>query len=448
MIDVCFVMLFFLVPVFSFGIIRLSRIDIFRVSVPSMFILSYLAVSYIGILFLYFGWDSRALAQGVNDKELVLKMFCLSAATMFLISIGFSFMPVVLRVLKRTPSLSIPARPLKQISLTVVACVFALSSLAIYFYMKYLPDVPLFHVFMGDPQGAVYARITSLAINKVVIGRASYYNLFIRMIMPFLCYILFAEAFISKRRFVKLMFGICFVITAFGNVLDTAKGPLFGLLLGLCLTYVVLKGQKLRLRTVLFMSLFLVVIVGVMYSFFMGTGGSIWDRMVGVGRRASVGNLVPSYHVLEMFEHRDYLLGKSFPNPRGILPYEQYLLGQEIWRRLNPSSSPDVLYTAPPVFWAEMYANFGPSSVLTALLIGIFLYIIHLLLDRLPHNSVRFALIVWCALHYAGKGLFGYFWDYYAIGVLLIGFFVLLVDGGGVIKLQRLVAPRIHNTLG
>jgi len=233
------------------------------------------------------------------------------------------------------------------------------------------------------------------------------------------------------------------VITAFGNVLDTAKGPILGLLFGLFLTYMLVKNKKFRLKNILFISVIIVIFSGTMLGFFMGAGGNAWSKLAGIGNRMFTGNLVPSYYVVQSFEHGDYLLGRSFPNPRGIFPYEQYLLDREIWLKLMNPSDIDVLYTAPSGFWAEMYANFGPYGVFTAPFVGIFLYIIHLLLSRLPHNSVKFAITAWCAMHYMGipiKGIFSYFWDYYLIMVLLSAFLVLIVDGKGVIKLRRLVA--------
>ena len=445
MIDFFFIILFFLVPVFSLQIIKLSRIDVFRVSVPSIFILYYLAGSYIGILFLYFGWDSHALLQGVNDKGLILKMFYLSAVSLLLISIGVSFIPVISNMPKLKPLQLVPARPLKKISLMIVSCIFAFSSIILYFYIKYLPDVPFFHVLMGDPLGAVNARITLLTTNKFLIGKASYYNIFIRMTMPFLCYLLFAESLISKRRSVKLMFAICFVITAFGNVLDTSKGPLVWFLLGLFLTYMLLGNRKLSLKYIVVFCIPIAFLTSIMMVNFMGTGGGAMDKVSAIGYRMSLGNLVPSYYVVNMFEKENYLLGRSFPNPKGLLPYEQYLLDQEIWLRVTPVNivaNSDRLYTAPSGYWAEMYANFGPYGVMTAPLVGFILYIMQLLLNRLPHNSVKFALIVWCTLHYMTipiRGIFCYFWDYYLIAVLLIAFFILIVDGKGVIKLRRAV---------
>lgn len=440
MMDFFFIVFFFLVPILSFKIIKLSRINIFRVSVPSLFILYYLVNSYIGILFLYFGWDSHALLRGVNNKELILKMFYLSAASMMLFAVGFSFITITSKSLKRKYyEIDLP-KPLKKISLLIVAFIFAFSTLILYFYIKYLPDVPLLHVLMGDPRGAVYARTTSLTTNVVLIGKASYYNIFIRMVMPFLCYILFAEALISKRRSVKLMFAISFVITAFGNVLDTARGPLIGLFLGLFLTYLFVGNQRFGLKNIIFISVVIVVFSTLMATFFMGSGGNVWDKAVALERRIFTGNLVPSYYVVQLFEHGNYLLGRSFPNPRGILPYEQYLLYQEIWIKLMNPSDLDELYTAPSGFWAEMYANFGPYGVFTAPFVGIFLYIVQLLLNKLPHNSVKFALIVWCAMYYMGipgKGIFSFFWDYYLVAVLLVAFFIFFIEGNGKIKLRR-----------
>src|SRR5699024_4378745 len=126
--------------------------------------------------------------------------------------------------------------------------------------------------------------------------------------------------------------------------------------------------------------------------------------------RIFTGQLTPAYFYLEIFPSKvDYLLGRSFPNPGGILPWEPYRLTVEVANYINPELlSSDVTGTAPTVFWGEMYANFGfLSIIISSVVVGVILYMFQYIVFKLPFNSITIGLNTWLILEFQKLALTG-----------------------------------------
>lgn len=433
--DVFFLYLYILFPIIAYTIIRIARIDILRISIPSLFLLHYIAAAYAGILPLYFEWSDHAIGYGVVDRSLVLKLYFFSSATLILISLGFLVSSKLIGqdILKRDKNRQCNRIKSRSLAIIIGLCVFSI--LVLLAYLKNLPGIPLFAALRGNPDEAVLLRTTLTTTNAVSFGRIQYYKLFYLGVMSFLSLVLFAEALITKKRSTWGMVFITFLITTFGSMLEGAKGASFGAFLPYVLTYFVVKNKRINVKFILFVFLPLAIILAsVMLVYFLGTDSSSYRMLVlAVFDRLTLGNMVPSYHVLDMFRDQDLLLGRSIANPRGIFPYEQYMLDNEVWLRIFPQPpGSDVIYTAPSVFWAELYANFGLFITLSAIpLIGILLNIIQMILDRLPAHPVKPALIVYFSMHFmnlAIKGVSSFMWDYGTALILLISFIILRLD--------------------
>lgn len=433
--DFFFVFLYLLVLFVTYKIIRMAHIDIFRVSVPSIFFLYYGAAAYIGILPLYFGWNEHAIDLGVTDQELIMRMFFLSSISIILIAVSLF---LISRASQRNNLILLKkdllTRPLSFDSMAVIICLFLISSIVLFYYIRYLPNPPILWVLRGKSHEAMYARTTLLTTNLPLVGKSSYYAIFCRMIMPFLCLVIFANALIAHRKTMWIIVLLTFIVASFGAIVDTAKGPLIGLIFGYVLVYMLLKNKRLTPKLILFIVLIIAFFSSLMIVYFMGASGSnITAVILSIFNRIVSGNLVPAYHVLDMFQHGDYLWGSSFPNPRGIFPYKQFLLDEEIWLKMSrlPWGSLQ-LYSAPSCFWADIYANFGVAGVLIlSPFIGMFLYLVQLLLSGLSSSPVKLALIAWCSIYYmgiAGKSFFSYAWDYYLVAILLISFIILMFN--------------------
>ena len=103
------------------------------------------------------------------------------------------------------------------------------------------------------------------------------------------------------------------------------------------------------------------------------------NAIASVFSRTFTGQIQPAYHYLEFFPmHHDFLWGRSFPNPRGILPFEPYRLTVEIMNwRFPDLVKRGVVGSMPTTFWGELYANFGTLGVITIpFFVGIVIYLL------------------------------------------------------------------------
>jgi oligosaccharide repeat unit polymerase len=415
-----FATLFVAVPIIALALYRLAGLRFFRPSPASVFIPYLLTNAYLGIWPMFFELSPRSVLRGVTDHHLVWVMFGLAAATVLLTALGFVLTPGAVNV--RSPAIKEALTPPGMMAVIglLLVCLVVLA-----LYIISLPQVPLFAALRGETAEAVALRTALSTSNYVQFGKPQYFNTFIRVLMPFLVYVLVAQAIVRRRKSTWLLAAIGLVLASFGTVIDTAKGVLVGLLLGCFLTYVVVRGGTLKFRQFAVGLLALVVVSGVMMVWFMGTATDNWGILADTFfDRLFVGNLAPAYHVLDMFRDGDWLWGRSFPNPRGLFPFEQFDLDTAIWLRLQEDPTTEAIYTAPSVLWAEMYANFGVGGVIvTAPAVGMFLKLLHSALNAVRSGPVKAALVAFASVYFTilvTKGLpFILFlpFDYYLMSV-------------------------------
>jgi hypothetical protein len=164
----------------------------------------------------------------------------------------------------------------------------------------------------------------------------------------------------------------------------------------------------------------------IFYIFFMGSA-DVFSAFGSIFSRALAGSIQPAYHYLEFFpHHQEFLMGRSFPNPGGILPIEPYRLTVEIMNWVHPNNE-DIVGSMPTVFWAEAYANFGVSGVIfVPFLIGVVLYTVYYVVDKTENTPLKIGFFVWLMQHFKNlsiTGFGGYLIDFYLI---VLGFILIL----------------------
>lgn len=163
---------------------------------------------------------------------------------------------------------------------------------------------------------------------------------------------------------------------------------------------------------------------------FMGSA-RVSDSLSRVFSRALTGQIANAYFYLEVFPERiDYLLGASFPNPGGLLPFDPFPLTTTMDAFISPHLlGSGVIGSALTVFWAEMYANFGPVGIpVVAFAVGIGLYAMSHVLGRLPASAGYLAAAASLAMHYrtlVGTGISQYLFDTNLIAVAAVTLVVL-----------------------
>lgn len=419
------------VAALSYLLLRLGGLTFTRPSPAAVVVVYVFVTAYVGVWTLFFETSSRAVSRGVTDHDLVWTMFLMAAATLLGIAGGFALTPGRGRIALR-PRLRALSWPATVTTLVLIGLCLAVLGL----YLINLPSVPLFAALQGEAKEAVALRTAAGTSNYVRWGKPQYYHAFIRVLLPFLCWVLVAQAVI-RRRFISAVIALIGIALAgFASVVDTSKGGLVGILLGCGLTYLALSVSRIKWRHVVIGLAVAFAASGVMVVAFMGTNvESPRTLAADLMERVFIGNLIPAYHVLDLFQTKAFLLGRTFPNPLGLLPFSSYDLDAEVWVRLNPSATGDRVYAAPSVLWAEMYANFGWAGVLVAApVIGIFLKLLQTTVDGVRSDAVRAALIAFTSVYFMNltyKGpamLFGLPFDYYLLVVVFASTAIVLGD--------------------
>lgn len=89
--DLLFTVLFLLIPIFWYFLIKSARISLTRFSIPLVIIMSMFILQYLGIPILYFQLDAHRVNAGINDKFLVITLFLYTSITTTLLVFGFIF---------------------------------------------------------------------------------------------------------------------------------------------------------------------------------------------------------------------------------------------------------------------------------------------------------------------------------------------------------------------
>lgn len=421
---------------------KFAELSLFRVSVPSVIIGGMFIFAYIGILPLYFGWDIYRYRGGVQDKELIMRMLIYSSVTIILMVLGFLFANKCLFAGPLIPS-SKRIRPLKSTERWLLLVSLLFCTLILVLYIARVPRVALFVAFS---EGLQEAKVARSLMGNAFAGTYRWYKIVMRDMLGLVSYALFSDWLIRRRKAGFLLFIISFLIVSFSLLLATEKAPFAWFLIGLFLSYLItVKKGTLRAKSVLELLIMLIIFLVPIYVGFMGTkdvGSSIFS----IFSRTFTGGISPAYFYLDFFPtHHDFLWGRSFVNFARIFPFEPYQLSVEIMNwRFPHLVERGIVGSMPTVFWGELYANFGPGGVfLVPFFVGVFLYIVSFLANKLEQTPIKSAYIVWLMLHYvslAESGIAGYLADFYLVAISAFVVFMLTVTNHGRLRYYRSVS--------
>jgi oligosaccharide repeat unit polymerase len=449
MIDVLFVFSYLMFPLIIYLLMKANGLSFFQLTIPSFVILWMFISAYIGTLALYFGWDNYRYASGVTDKMIMLNVYGYTTWTIFSIVAGYIFTKNIIGfgVIKST---SYKHRPLnkKEKLWLFLLLVFCFSILAL--YISKVPRVALIVALFDGHSEAKLAR--SLMGNDFA-GKYYRYHLVMHHMLNFVTYVYFANWLSLNKRGAFLIFFIAFLGALFSALMATEKAPCIWLLIGLFLTYVLIRRDgKILLFTSIKLMLFLIALLTILYIFFMGSS-DIGSAIASVFSRLFTGQIQPAYHYIEFFPaNHGFLFGRSFPNPGGILPFEPYRITVELMNFKYPDMATlGIVGSMPTIFWGEMYANFGLIGVIVPpFIVGVALYAVSYMLGLMENTPIKIGLLVWAILHYknlAATGLSGFIIDIYLVGILGVVFLVVVLANNGKIKYIKHIKKRSALTL-
>lgn len=420
MLDILFVLLFFTFPFVVFRYMNTIGHNIFTISVPVFLIIAMFVYAYSGLLPLYFGWDEYRYNMGVQDRALIFQVLIFSIVSIVGLLAGFTYAKVVLKLNNFQKFDYI--RQVSRKELLILVSLVAFCFFVLFVYLSKVPTVALF-VALSDGASSDSHLARSLMGNDFA-GKYHWYYLIMHHLFYIVTFALFSAFLLTKRKILLFFFVIAFLGSSFSAVMATEKGPFAQILIGLLLVYgITLLKRKIPIKATIILLTVLFSSLTAFYIFFMGSA-DVFSAFTSIFSRALAGSIQPAYHYLEFFpHHQDFLMGRSFPNPGGILPIETYRMTVEVMNWLNPNDK-GIVGSMPTVFWAEAYANFGILGVVfVPFMIGVILYAAYYLVDKIENTPIKIGFFVWIMQHFqtlSKTGFSGYLIDFYLIMLLFI----------------------------
>lgn len=438
-VDILFVITFFLVPIIAWTVLRNVNISILSLSPPVFTVLSIFILAYVGYFFLYFQLDDYRFEEGVVNKIIVLKAFFFSVVTLVGMILGLLLCIRLFKgrlVISDTSNIS-PMSRIEFLLLTVLLLFVA------FVLTLYVMKVPKLALLVAVLDGVSEAKLVRSDMGNNFSGGYHWYSLFMHQFSAFLAYC-FYSAWLKQRTTSLLFVFLCsFFLSSFAMVMSTEKAPFVWFLLGLFFVYILtMKNGHMSFGKVFFFSLVGLGVLILADILFMGSAG-LGSAISSVFSRAITGGITPSYFYLEFFpEEQEHLLGRSFPNPGGVLPFEPYNMTVEVMNWVHPEHyESGIVGTAPTVFWAELYANFGWLGVLVGpFFVGFFLTLLTLALNQVRVSPITLGLNAWLILHYKDlsmTGVSGYIFDIKLLSILSFGLIIIVLSNDFRLPLQK-----------
>jgi hypothetical protein len=397
--------------------------------VPSVFIAAYFMLAYFGLLPLYYKLDPYRVTTGITDQQLIFKTLLMSGAS--IISICFGQLIISKILIVRESNNPYLVKGIGNRGLAVILIFFLFSVLIFFMYLMKLPGLPILGALKGDRYAADLVRSM---IFHAFPGKYHYYSLFFAELLIFLTFVIFSASIYYKRIGFSILTFLMVCMAIFANIIDTQKAPFIFIIFGLFFTFAIAKNITFKLSYISKIIIPLIFFLLIAQIYLGGTRGrSLNDIVYMVVSRITASSGVP-YYYLKMFpEHKEFLLGDSFPNPQGIFPHEVYELTKEIHRFIFQGYlDDDIVGSAPAVFWAELYANFfWPGVIILSIIVGMGIYFVHFFLKNLPHHIATPALISYCCIHYfklSITGLGRFLFDERLFLILLAYFIIIFCD--------------------
>lgn len=441
-----FIACFIAIPFFWRSLLRLSGVRLLTVSVPGFLVAVAIISQYIGYPILFFNLDDFRALQ-IDDRYTLWKMFLCSSYTITMTLFGFVAARKILGPLhgpNKWNSFSSPFQRAAPVETLFVVTIFIISLAVL---IAYIRTVGIHNLALLQAVGVIETDLTTAALRSSMgnslPGAYHWFRLFMRDFLSIASLAFLAAWIIHRRRSAFVMFLLSFLVATFSMIMATEKAPLIWYLVSISLVcIIILRNGRLSYITIALLAFVGLVVIGVMYVLFMGSG-TFWGGLAGGLSRITTGQMIGLYHYLMIFpEQVGYLYGHSFPNPGGIFPWEPYRLSLEVMNIVRPElSGRGVVGSMPTFFWGEMYANFGYVGILVPpFFIGFIVYAINILFFRLPMTPFILSVFIWYLQHIrgiTGSGLSAYIFDVTGFIIFSATLVVLVLKGGGAIRYRK-----------
>lgn len=408
-------------------------ISLRKITTPQMFVGLSLIMSFLGFPILFFQLNDYRKAIGLTDPELIMKATLASGWSIIgviliyglLISLSSKSVRSVRSEKSKHDASNFIASDIYKSNkihntfwfIVLIVCFFVLIA-----YLSKISNIALFEAFTGGD----VTQARSLMTNDFE-GSYHWYRLFFYDLSWLSSLALFAGALQSNTRRVWMLFGLSFFFVSFCLLMTAQKGPMIFYLGTLFLLYSFLKNNGvISIRSLASLFVIAVIILVPMYLYFMGSSDPL-SALNSIASRGLTGQLSGAYNYQWIFpEQVDYLSGRSFPNPKGLLPFEHFPLSKEVTAIVHPHLvERGIVGSQPTIYWGEVYANFGWIGVLVApIYVGFFIFLCNWLITIIKDPMMKGTATIWIGFHLGKFAYSGFSWSFLPI-TIGIGFMII-----------------------
>lgn len=377
-------------------------------TITNMFLLSYVVFVYIGILCIQFGFlDEEEAQQFATNQGITLRMWVYTTLGFFFILSGilvaYAQYPRVKTIQSKVVSKGIDYAlfDVSKKNRTTIYLLLAVSVFVLLLYRKNLGGLPLESILLGLSKSDL-SLLRSDATNNFS-GTLYRYDMFMH-ILPMML-LLFA-GIIRKQGGKKwsVLFYILLVYNVFFSLTTLQKGPIVRLIL-LLVSLSIYQGRKISMKYVIAIGGMGVGVIILMYIFFMGMGEYPVSAIIQTAtHRIFISTIAPLFWYIKYTDIHGFLWGATFPNPGGLLPFNNIPLTVEV-QDLAVGIG-DIVGSMPTVFIGEAYANFGVVGVcIVSFLFGFMIQTMdNVFLSKLKkHKSVGLSVLFLYLLNYFSR---------------------------------------------
>lgn len=375
-----------------------------------LFILGYM---HLGIGVLLFFPSYVAIYANISDVQIVRELFLFNSLAMLLLSLGALYSKQFIHLPKKGSS-HLPWPPnnsgfnLLPITLVYVLCA---GVLMLYLSRFSLDQIALFN-FAGTKESRDALRS---AMGADFTGKYHWFEAFMRGGLSFCLYYLFVLVLCRDTYTVRVLFAIVFLTVLISFMASGEKGPIALVILGLILCKILVKNNgRLDIKSLAKASL---IVFPILISTFALALDEESDFLSALLYRLFIGYVEGAYYYVELIPTRlGYMLGATFPNPGGIMPYEPVALAKDIYNLAVSHAQVGITGSFPTIFWAEAYANFGLFGIaVTSLTLGILLSVYNTVAKKFVNTVSGIAYFVWSCLHFSGLASLGLSWIFFDV---------------------------------
>ena len=349
--------------------------------------LKYVVFIYIGsVLYNVFFFDLEFNSGMYQNLNFVFNIWLYSSMALLFVPLGMFFSKLFFKIDNSIQNHKILNLDYKNDEFGyrfffLLILIFILSFTSLFYYRSILGELPVIQIFFGG-NDTIAAIARSDAGNNFS-GKLHWFKFFISACSKLLFILVFFSR--HKNNFWKLFFYFILFYVAFVSIMNLNKAPIIDLIILLFVSGFFLK-RKLKFKSIVIIGLIIFISLISMYLFFMGQSHkSLLEIIQIISHRIFISQIAPFYWYQEYKDIFGFLYGQSFPNPSGILPFENVSITTKVYAYAYPERVKlGVVGSLPTVFYADWWSNFGLIGALfSMILIGFILQSLDFILKQL-----------------------------------------------------------------